>query len=353
MGVPHPTSAATSDPIFVIGSSRSGTTLLRQMLSAHPRIHLTMEASFYMWAAAFGLRRQPDAFPPYYVQSFSYRWLRQDPRTILRRLPRPFRREDLPVLFTEVMREAAQARGKVRFGDKTPSHSASLRALFRDYPNARVIRMVRDPREIVNSLLRMPWAPGSVIACTTLVQLEALQVAPYRDRILEVRLSDLLLRPQITMASVLDWVGEPFCAEVLDHATHGPPDLPPMPWFQAARGPMQASPAPQLASAELRVIEMLCRWGPAPLELLPARVAVEPTWWQVLSRFIQGLPRAISIGWTGLRLARALCRGKLDSTAAEAHLRRLNPQAWDELPGFHLPSAPALPADWAESYAAR
>ena len=37
-------------PIFVIGMGRSGTTLLRQMLSAHPRIHNTHEAFFYAYA---------------------------------------------------------------------------------------------------------------------------------------------------------------------------------------------------------------------------------------------------------------------------------------------------------------
>ena len=36
-------------PIFVIGTGRSGTTLLRQMLNAHPRIHITHEAGFYSY----------------------------------------------------------------------------------------------------------------------------------------------------------------------------------------------------------------------------------------------------------------------------------------------------------------
>ena len=35
-------------PILVIGTGRSGTTLLRLLLNAHPRIYLTHEASFYL-----------------------------------------------------------------------------------------------------------------------------------------------------------------------------------------------------------------------------------------------------------------------------------------------------------------
>ena len=36
-------------PVFVVGTGRSGTTLLRQMLDAHPRIHVTHEAAFYFY----------------------------------------------------------------------------------------------------------------------------------------------------------------------------------------------------------------------------------------------------------------------------------------------------------------
>ena len=58
-------------PIFVVGASRSGTTLLRMMLCAHPRIHLTMEASFYVWGGLYPAWRDPDAFPLAYLRTFS------------------------------------------------------------------------------------------------------------------------------------------------------------------------------------------------------------------------------------------------------------------------------------------
>ena len=41
-------------PLFIVGCSRSGTTLLQQMLNAHPRIAITPETHFmpFYWAKA-------------------------------------------------------------------------------------------------------------------------------------------------------------------------------------------------------------------------------------------------------------------------------------------------------------
>ena len=36
-------------PIFLIGCGRSGTSLLRSMLNAHPRIYLLQESAFFSW----------------------------------------------------------------------------------------------------------------------------------------------------------------------------------------------------------------------------------------------------------------------------------------------------------------
>ena len=234
-----------------------------------------MESSFYLWALAFGRWGNQDRFPPFYVRSFSYRWLRLDPRPVLAALPRPFRFPDRKRLFVEVMRRLAHRHGKPRFGDKTPSHVASLGQIFRDFPDARVIRMMRDPRHVVSSLRNMPWAPRNLIAVTTLAQMEPWQARRFRNRLLEVRLDELVGAPRVTMARVLDFVGEPFAEEVLDHAVYAPRDLPPLPWFQSAQRATSPtrSVRPGLSAEETRVVEFLCRpqlrrmsLSPAPLE---------------------------------------------------------------------------------------
>lgn len=339
-------------PIFVIGASRSGTTLMRQMLCAHPRIHLTMEASFYLWGGLYTRFRDPDGFPPYYVRSFSFRWLQLAPAAVLSELPRPFAFADRHRLYTAVMRAQAARFGKPRWGDKTPSHTANLAQIFGDYPDARVIRTLRDPREVIGSTIKMPWASPSLIAGAVLTGLERRQVAKFRDRILEVRLTDLIGQPEETMRRVLAHVDEPWSDQVLDHPTHAPDDLPPMPWFRSAAGERVKSEGPprNLDPAAMRLLEFLNRRVLTDQGLLPVPLPREPGWLAVAARYLRDLPVALSGLGTALSLARASRSGLDDHDRTQALLHRLNPGAWAALGDFRMPPPPPLPEGWERAW---
>ncbi len=62
---------------FVIGTGRSGTTLLRLMLSAHPRVYLTQEAHFFYEAFLRNATRRQ--YLEFYLKTPSFRWLGLDP----------------------------------------------------------------------------------------------------------------------------------------------------------------------------------------------------------------------------------------------------------------------------------
>ena len=172
-------------PIFVVGTGRSGTTLLRFMLSAHPRIYLTHEASFYVWESLL----PKDDFVESYLQTYSFRWMRVDPARVRARVVDPGRSADA---FTAVMREKAAQYGRVRWGDKTPGHTHFLKRIFEDFPEAKVVHIVRDPRATVLSLCRMPWASKSPYANAVYCELDWKKAEPFRERMLQVRLEDLL-----------------------------------------------------------------------------------------------------------------------------------------------------------------
>ena len=345
-------------PIFVIGTGRSGTTLLRLMLCAHPRIYLTHEASFYVWEKAFRPRAARREFLNYYVRTPSFRWLRLDPARVLGGLPEPLPRARLRDVYASVMREKAADYGRARFGDKTPSHAAFLGRIYEDFPDARVVHIVRDPRSTALSLSRMPWACGSLYANALFCELERKQVAPYRDRILQIRLEDLLASPRATMGRVLEFVGEPWNDAVLDHARHAPDrsDMPPLPWLESATRGLSApaSPWAELTPIETRMIERVTRRLMTESDYQPARLEREPSRRAVLWARLRQIPEIVRCAAAYWEVAKYIRDPRCFDTQRVIDLmHRVNPGSWARYPGFELPFAPSLDEFRAPALAAR
>ena len=67
--------------------ARSGTTLLRQMLTAHPRIHITHEAGFYSYARHAPAGMRAAEWLELYFQTYSFAWMRLAPAVVRDALP--------------------------------------------------------------------------------------------------------------------------------------------------------------------------------------------------------------------------------------------------------------------------
>ncbi len=343
---------AESAPIFVVGTGRSGTTLLRRVLCAHPRIHIAHELSFYVWRDLAGRRRDAASFVRYFFRTFSFRWQRLDPAEVLRRLPSaPDRPEALPAVFETVMRCLAEREGKARFGDKTPGHASHLAQIYADFPEARVVHVVRDPRGTLPSLARMPWASGADLANAFLYEGDFRATEAYRERLLRVRLEDLVAEPEPTLRRVLDFVGEPFDPRVLEHSAHPPhhDGAPPLPWLAGAARPVATGRAAgaSLPPLRLRKIEWLCRRAMAAYGYAPADPAEVPEFsplrlWLAILREV---PETVRTVWIlGRLMARYRDPANFDDPATDALFARLNPGAWRHYPGFEMPRPPPLPA---------
>lgn len=113
---------------FIIGSPRSGTTILGEVLDAHPRI-----AQWY---------------EPYFVWDRAFRLAPHDSRSA----------EDVTPSVREYIRQAFEhyrlARGVDIVVDKSPRNSLKLPFVHAIFPNARYIFLLRDGRDTVLSLHR-------------------------------------------------------------------------------------------------------------------------------------------------------------------------------------------------------
>lgn len=153
--------AGPTSPIFIVGTGRSGTTLVRTLLSAHSRIAVPPETHFMKAAAACA--PTDDAGPEAverlirsYAAGLRFRDLGVAESRWLALLDEaPVR--DARAAFAALLRTYGERIGKPRIGEKTPGHIAFVPRLLRWFPDARIIAMRRDPRAVIASQLKSPW----------------------------------------------------------------------------------------------------------------------------------------------------------------------------------------------------
>lgn len=150
-------------PIFVTGSSRSGTTLVARMLGNHEDVHTLRELHFVeeLWDPDDRGPADPETMQRIaelllHRARVSYN-LPADRRAqadaagevLAAALPPPTTATDV---FWAVMSHEAVSAGATRPCEQTPRNVFYLRQLLEVFPDARAIAMVRDPRDVVLSM---------------------------------------------------------------------------------------------------------------------------------------------------------------------------------------------------------
>lgn len=341
-------------PIFVIGTGRSGTTLLRQMLNAHPRIHITHEAGFYSYARHAPAHVSADEWLERFFQTYSFAYLGLDPDAIRAGLPRPLPRKDIVLAYKAVLKAKAAQKGRVRWGDKNPLDTHNLAQIFADFPDARVVYIMRDPRPTTHSFNRMPFGTSSILFNCLLCRVQFDHIQPFLDRIFEVRLEDLTKNTAPVLRDILTFVGEPWDDAVLDHVRHSATDdVPPLPWFVGATAEQpntrrsEGSWQDGLAPAWIRLIERFNAQAMARYGYPRAVLKSEPGALSMAGALLGDLPHMVDAGIRLLSFARRLDRhfqGKalLDPQQGLLANVSLNPAAWRHYPGFRLPPVPPV-----------
>jgi len=128
---------------FIFGHARSGTTLLMRLLRLHPEVHCNYQAHFFTRLPLLkSLVNTPEAEE--WLTRKSNRWNQgRDLSPLVLRAAADFMME----------REAARE-GKMIVGDKSPSstiHGQAVRDLHSIYPDAKLLYIVRDGRDVLIS----------------------------------------------------------------------------------------------------------------------------------------------------------------------------------------------------------
>lgn len=187
-------------PIFVVGCQRSGTTMLRLMLDSHPRISCGPETRFL------------EGFEP--ILTDDWKRLSQYGFTEEEWIER------IRGFFEGIQGDYARSKGKERWADKTPRYALMLPLILRIFPDAQVVHVIRDARDVavshrkrfgywscLKSTVKWPRYVGSARAAA-----RGLADETYR----ELRYENLAGDPEATMRDLLAWLGEEWDPAVLD-----------------------------------------------------------------------------------------------------------------------------------------
>ena len=213
---------------FVVGVARSGTTLLRLMLDAHPQLAIPPETHFIpKLAKALGelpksvgegeLRRRAFA-----LITEHRRW--PDYGLSERELERRFDHVE-PFTATTALRAFyglyAEKQGKPRWGDKSPSYVRRMRRVHAVLPESHFVHLIRDGRDVALSQLEVHHGNDEVSAAAT-EWVEGIEKARriggrIGDAYMEVRYEDLVADPQPVLERICERIELDFDHAMLDY----------------------------------------------------------------------------------------------------------------------------------------
>lgn len=211
------------DPIFVAGPDRSGTTLMYSLLASHPEISMVRRTNLWRYFyRRYGDLSEPENFERCLDEMLRYRRMRHlEPDED--RIRREFSAGEPTYgrLFALFHGHNAERQGRARWGDKSLHTELFADGIFREYPEARVIHMIRDPRDRYASVSRRNGAHLDRVGAATgrwLMSARAARrnAAKYPDRYLVVRFEDLVAEPRRVMAQVCEFAGVDFSPSMMD-----------------------------------------------------------------------------------------------------------------------------------------
>ena len=182
-----------SPPIFVIGSPRSGTTLLRLILDSHPRISCGEETHFLRELGAI-VGRDWELVSTY-------------------GLTREWWLTRIRQLYADFQAEVLAHSGKARWAEKDPTYTLHLRFIEELFPDALYVHLLRDGHDVVASF-RDRWGYRSAARAARTEWARYVTAARELERrlpdgrFLELRYEELVAEPETHGRRLFEFLGE-------------------------------------------------------------------------------------------------------------------------------------------------
>jgi len=209
--------------IFLISQPRAGSTLLQRMLGSHPDIH-TVSEPWIMLHPLYAMRSE--GHEAEYNAHAAWKGL----QTFLETLPDGEKSfiEGTRRMYSYLYNQASAASGRRYFLDKTPRYYFVIPELYRVFPKAQYIILLRNPLAVLSSIINT-WIKHSFALysskhdllhapCFLLSGKEVLG-----DKAIVVHYEDLVENPENEMRRICEKLGIEFMPEMVEYGRHDIP----------------------------------------------------------------------------------------------------------------------------------
>lgn len=236
--------------VFILGRGRSGTTMLRLMLNAHPDLAFAPEAMFILML--YNKYAKLNQWDKRKISLF-LRDLWLERRLSNWNLDRDRLKNDLLALeggasFAKLCKAVywnyavTQGKEKVQyFGDKNPHYCLFANRLIRLFPDSKFIHMVRDYRDNIISYRRVKFDLHDLTALAYRWNHYNREISninkKFPDRFILLRFEDLVAEPEYQLKKVCQFLEVKFNPTMLEYYKHDP-DIPQWGWHQNVSKPL-------------------------------------------------------------------------------------------------------------------
>ncbi len=213
-----------SDPVFIVGCPRSGTTLLASLFDRHSQMAATPETFCFrhFWRFVLGGReRYPaDKLVKLFTEGRYTRDLQLDPAVLSKYVGTG----EISVMgfVRTAINLFAHLKGKSRCAEKTPVHLHFVPEILKCYPASRIICIYRDGRDCALSRRKLDHSVPALRGYAARWRESSIDMLKFQEQFPEqfrtVQYESLLARPTEELASLMQFVGLEFEPGQLDAA---------------------------------------------------------------------------------------------------------------------------------------
>ena len=263
--------------IYIIGVGRSGTSMLMTLLNGHSKIAFTPETHFlrFYFGNAKIKRQHEEKGPTVFQKTLEaddyFRRLQLSAEKLLQPYIKGKQAFDLSKVYLDILDQYLARKGKHWIGDKDPRYIDYLPTVKQVCPQAKIIHIYRDPRDIMLSKMKADWAshrPYWLNAMISQIQMKNGRKTAqtlFGSNYYELSYESLVSQPEKALSQLLGFLKLDFEPSMLDLTQSAKElvDQSELQWKDNTFKPVMNTNTKkwmtQLSAKQIRCIEIICK----------------------------------------------------------------------------------------------